>query len=89
MIETVKVSSRGQIVIPEKIRNELDIKKGTKLIMTERGKKIILEHEKDFLKRLESYENKKEEAGWLKVAEKNLSKLWDNPKDEETWSKYL
>ncbi|MBD3204042.1 AbrB/MazE/SpoVT family DNA-binding domain-containing protein [Candidatus Woesearchaeota archaeon] len=88
-METVKVSSRGQIVIPEKIRKKLNIKKGTKLIMTERGKKIILEHEKDFLKRLAKYENKKEDAGWLMIAEKNISKLWDNPRDEEIWSKYL
>ncbi|GEM_PF-5965605 len=31
----------------------------------------------------------KEKMGWLSIAEKNLSKLWDNQKDDETWSKYF
>ncbi len=32
---------------------------------------------------------KKEKIGWLVLAEKSMSKIWDNKKDEETWSKYL
>jgi len=31
----------------------------------------------------------KERLGWLALAEKSLEKLWNNKKDEETWSKYL
>ena len=52
-LETVKVSSRGQIVIPEAVRNDLKIEEGEKLILVEENGKIVLEKEKDFLKRLE------------------------------------
>ena len=33
--------------------------------------------------------NKKEKIGWMILAEKSMNKLWDNKKDDETWSKYL
>lgn len=32
---------------------------------------------------------RKEKIGWMILAEKSMNKLWDNKKDEETWSKYL
>ena len=50
MIETIKVSSRGQIVIPETARKELNIEKGTRLILIKRDRKLILETESDFEK---------------------------------------
>jgi len=33
--------------------------------------------------------NKKEKIGWMILAEKSMSKIWDNKKDDEVWSKYL
>lgn len=39
------------------------------------------------IEKLDSH--KKEKYGWLVLAEKSLNKMWDNKKDEETWSKYL
>ena len=33
--------------------------------------------------------NRKEKIGWMIVAEKSMKKIWDNKKDDETWSKYL
>ncbi len=89
MIETVKVSSRGQIVIPENMRKFLKIREGTKLIAIGKGRRIILEQESDFLVGLSKAELEKEKDGWLALAEKSLSKVWDNPKDEEIWEKYL
>ncbi|MCD6368498.1 MAG: AbrB/MazE/SpoVT family DNA-binding domain-containing protein [Thermoproteales archaeon] len=38
----VKLSSKGQIVIPAKIRKELDLSKGDKLLLERRGNEIIL-----------------------------------------------
>ncbi len=32
---------------------------------------------------------KKEKIGWMILAEKSMGKIWDNKKDDETWSKYL
>jgi AbrB family looped-hinge helix DNA binding protein len=84
MIETIKVSSRGQIVIPENVRKNHHIEEGTKLILIEQDSRLILEKEKDFIKKIQGMED----AGWLSLAEKNLAELWDNKKDEE-WKKYL
>ena len=36
MIETIKVSSRGQVVIPESMRDNLNIKEGTRLVVIEK-----------------------------------------------------
>ena len=33
--------------------------------------------------------SKKEKIGWMILAEKSMSKIWDNKKDNEVWSKYL
>lgn len=89
MIETVKVSSRGQLVIPERVRNNLGITEGVKLVLLEKNKKLILEKETDFLQELKAHERQKEKMGWLSLAGENLAKIWDNPKDEENWGKYL
>ena len=87
MIETVKVSSKGQMVIPEEIRKEFHIIEGTKLILvTEKGK-IILQREEEFLKKMQK--NDQEEKGWLELGEKSMEEIWDNPKDEKIWKKYL
>ena len=40
---TATVTSKGQIVIPSKIRRHLNIKKGTRLCITEKQNEIILQ----------------------------------------------
>jgi len=42
-METTVVTSKGQIVIPSKIRLRYKIKKGTKLCIIEKGDQIILQ----------------------------------------------
>ncbi|MBI5398232.1 AbrB/MazE/SpoVT family DNA-binding domain-containing protein, partial [Candidatus Woesearchaeota archaeon] len=69
MIETIKVSSRGQIVIPESVRKRFGIKEGSKLVLRERGQKLILEKEQDFEKEIETLESQQEKTGWLLIAE--------------------
>ncbi|MEK6829366.1 MAG: ribbon-helix-helix domain-containing protein [Nanoarchaeota archaeon] len=32
--------------------------------------------------------SRKEKIGWLIIAQKSMEKMWDNKKDDETWSKY-
>ena len=39
---TVTVSSKGQIAIPKKIRERLDIREGTKLALYAEGRDLIL-----------------------------------------------
>jgi AbrB family looped-hinge helix DNA binding protein len=40
---TTVVTTKGQIVIPSKVRRRLNIKKGTKLCVIEKGSQIILQ----------------------------------------------
>ena len=88
MIETISVSSRGQIVIPERIRKKYKLIEGSRLILVEQGEKIILEEENTFTKKL-ALSDTKEEVGWLALAEKSLHEIWDNEKDEQIWKEYL
>lgn len=41
MVKTV-VTTKGQVVIPSKLRRKFNIKKGTKLVIEERGDELIL-----------------------------------------------
>jgi len=86
MIETVKVSSKGQIVIPERMREQLEIEEGMKLVLINDGGRLVLEKEQEFLQKLKDNEERK---AWIALGEESFTKIWDNPKDEETWKKYL
>lgn len=88
MMEILHVSSKGQVVIPEKVREELNIQAGTKLVLIEKDGTLILKKEEEVLRHLEENE-KKEEIGWMTLAEKSLQKIWDNKKDDKIWKKYL
>jgi AbrB family looped-hinge helix DNA binding protein len=50
-VDITKISSKGQIVIPQDMRE--DLKEGEKLIIIKAGKQIILQKVKDFSKNLE------------------------------------
>lgn len=39
--------------------------------------------------RSEELKSFKENKGWLALAEKSLTELWDNPEDEKIFGKYL
>ncbi len=87
-MEIIKTSSRGQIVIPEYIRKRHKIKEGTRLVLFERGDKIIIEKEEkinNILKR----DLEIEEEGWKALSEISLKDVWDNEKDDKVWRKYL
>lgn len=86
MLDIVKVSSKGQIVIPEKIRTELAIEEGTILVLIEESGRIILEKENVIIQKLQESE---ERSTWIKLGETAFAKTWDNQKDETTWKKYL
>ena len=70
------------IKMPEREARELDsfIKRKNYSSKSEFIRNLIME-------RLER--NKQEDAGWLALAEQSLAEIWDNPKDDEVWSKYL
>lgn len=81
-LETIHVSSRGQIVIPERMRTSMKIKQGAKLVMVQQGARLILQTEEAFLAGL------REAAGFRQLSAKSLAKVWENSKDDKVWSKY-
>ena len=88
MIEIINVSSRGQIVIPEKMRQNLGVREGSRLVLVEMEGGLLIKKEEELAKHLQE-EKGKEEIGWMILAQKSLEKVWDNPKDEKVWKKYL
>ncbi len=70
------------IKLPEEESKELDefIKKRKYPSKSEFIRHLIME-------KLER--NRKEKVGWLILAERSMSKVWNNKKDEEVWKKYL
>ena len=87
-MEIITTSSRGQVVIPEEIRRRHNIKKGTKLILIEKGDLIILENA-DRIKQIIDKKIDFEEKGWDFLAKESLKEVWDNEKDDKVWRKYL
>ncbi len=76
-IEIVNVGEKGQIVIPQKIRENFKIEKGTKLIISEKEDKLIL-------KKI----SLREDNMWMLVGEETLKKTWDNKYDKR-WDDVL
>ncbi len=87
MIEVINVSSRGQIVIPENMRQDLGIKEGSRLVLIEEEGGILIRKEEEITKYLQ-LNKRKEDMGWMMLAQKFLEEIWNNPKDEEEWKKY-
>lgn len=87
-MEIVTMSSRGQLVIPERVRKRHKMREGMRLILLEEGDKLILEKE-EALKKLLKKRKDEEEKGWLMLAEQSFKEVWDNEKDDAVWEKYL
>ncbi len=77
MAELITVGEKGQIVIPKKMRDDLKIVKGTKLLIKSSNGTIVINpitlDEKHML---------------LLASELSLKKTWDNPSDDR-WDDVL
>lgn len=87
MIETAKMSSKGQIVIPEHMRKKLSMGTGSRLILRQMGNRILLIPQDVFEQELHMQEQ--EDAQWKKLIQHSLQKDWGSKKDETEWRKYL
>lgn len=83
MIKIIKVSEKGQIAIPQQIREDLGIEQGDELIITPLNDKILIEKAERIEKRL-----KDDFKDILKFNEQSLKEVWDNEEDK-IWSRYL
>jgi AbrB family looped-hinge helix DNA binding protein len=82
-IKTLRVSDKGQISIPNSVRQKLGIERGDNLILFEIEGKILLEKQQKISDKM-----KDEFKDILHFSEQSLKEVWDNPEDE-IWSRYL
>ena len=79
-IRTVTVNERGQIVIPEEVRKDFEIAKGSTLVLIERNKELLLKKESDVLERMEE-----EDKFWKSLSRESLQRAWS--KEDDIWDK--
>lgn len=72
-IEITKLGERGQVVIPQEIRNQLHLKKGEKFLVVKSNNKIILEPVKKMKARV--LDEIKKDLIDIKIAEKRLKEI--------------
>lgn len=83
IVKTVKVSDKGQIAIPQEIREEAGIKKGEELIIVQDNGTILLEKAPKVAAKM-----KDDFKDLLKFSEQSLKKVWGN-KEDNIWNEYL
>lgn len=82
-IKTLRVSDKGQISIPNSVRQKLGIQRGDNLILFEIEGKLLIEKQQKVSEKM-----KDEFKDVLHFSEQSLKEVWDNPEDE-IWSRYL
>ncbi len=79
-IRTVQVNDRGQVVIPEDVRNDLGIKGGSTLVMIKKEDEIVLKKESSVLEAIDS-----DAIFWKAISAASLQRAWG--KEDEIWDK--
>ncbi len=82
-IKNLKISDKGQISIPNFVRQKLGIHRGDNLVLFEVDGKILIEKQQRVLDKMK-YDFK----DILHFSEHSLREIWDNSEDE-IWSQYL
>ena len=79
-IRTVLMNPRGQIVIPEEMRETLKMKPKEALVLIERGNELILKKESDVIKQILD-----EDKAWAILSRETLKRAWG--KEDAVWDK--
>lgn len=82
-LKTVSVSEKGQIAIPREIQTLLGIKKGDRLVLTAKNKKLLIQKATNVEKHMED-----DFSDLLHHSESTLKKIWSN-KGDDIWNDYL
>ena len=83
IIKTVTVSGKGQISIPQEIRKQLAVEKGSKLVILLKDGKLLIRKATDMSQLMED-----DFEDVVRYSERSLEEIWDNEKDE-VWNRYL
>jgi len=84
-IRTVKMSSKGQVVIPQEFREALSLKQGDALVILQRRKELIIRAADEVAAKMEWMSDKE----WQEMGMRNMAEVWDNPEDIEFVEKIL
>ncbi len=76
-VHTVRVSSKGQVVIPKDVRKRLGLDRNTDLLLVEEGDALILRKKADVEKVLRD-----RFYPLVFASEASLAELWDNTEDD-------
>lgn len=79
-IRTVLMNNRGQIVIPEEMRENLKMKPKEALILIEKDDELILKKESDIVKKIFD-----EDKAWALLSLDALKRGWS--KEDAVWDK--
>ena len=82
-VTIVKVSEKGQIAIPQPIREKMGIEKGDELVIFQADDSILLEKSSKVEGKM-----KDDFKDIMKLSERSLKKIWSNKKDE-IWNNYI
>ena len=83
MMKTIRVSEKGQIAIPQLMRETLGIEQGDELVVIQIDNKILLEKSQKIEERMRD-----DFKDILKFSEKSLKEVWGN-KSDNIWNRYL
>lgn len=86
-IEISKIGERGQIVIPQDFREELNIKKGEKFLIVKSNNKLILQQMSKL--KAESIEQLNEDLVDMKIAEDRLKEIKEGNAIVQTKEEFL
>ena len=76
-MHTVRVASKGQVVIPKDVRRRHGLERDTDLVLLEEGDALVLRKKADVEKVLRDRFDP-----LLRAAEKSLAELWENTEDD-------
>ena len=82
-MKTIRVSDKGQIAIPQPMRETLGIERGDELVIIQIDNKILLEKTQKIEQKI-----KDDFKDILKFSEKSLKEVWNN-KSDDIWNRYL
>jgi len=83
MMKILSVSDKGQIAIPQSIRDTLKINKGDTLTIFQIDNRLVLEKTEESEKKI-----KDEFKDIARFSELAMKELWDN-KEDEIWNRYV
>lgn len=77
LIRTLRVSEKGQVVLPVEVRRAMGIEKGTELVLVFDGERLLLQKETRAASALQE-----DFSDLLAATEASLRSVWENEHDE-------